>query len=102
MVECQAPLADFVGELSGNRPDRCLGQAVATLRLACFLDEPSAHLPNDTGNDSVQSSLSEDRSNVCRGNQGKGLQVGLVWAGNPKQQRDRIRSCRFEALLPLS
>jgi ADP-heptose:LPS heptosyltransferase len=32
---------------------------------------------------------------------GKTLQVGLVWAGNPKQQRDRMRSCRFEELLPL-
>ena len=32
---------------------------------------------------------------------GQPIQVGLVWAGNPKQQRDRMRSCRFEALLPL-
>jgi hypothetical protein len=31
----------------------------------------------------------------------KPLQVGLAWAGNPKQQRDHMRSCRFEELLPL-
>ncbi len=36
-----------------------------------------------------------------KGTPGKPLRVGLVWAGNPKQQRDRMRSCRFEELLPL-
>jgi tetratricopeptide (TPR) repeat protein len=32
---------------------------------------------------------------------GKALHIGLVWAGNPKQQRDRKRSCPFKELLPL-
>jgi tetratricopeptide (TPR) repeat protein len=32
---------------------------------------------------------------------GRALQVGLAWAGNPSHQRDRLRSCRFEELLPL-
>ncbi|MSO24162.1 MAG: glycosyltransferase, partial [Acidobacteria bacterium] len=32
---------------------------------------------------------------------GQPFRAGLVWAGNPKQQRNGIRSCPFEELLPL-
>ncbi len=29
------------------------------------------------------------------------FRVGIVWAGNPKQKRDYLRSCRLEAFAPL-
>ena len=31
----------------------------------------------------------------------RGFRVGIVWAGNPEQKRDRLRSCRLEDFAPL-
>jgi tetratricopeptide (TPR) repeat protein len=48
--------------------------------------------------------LAADPVDVCRWRdriRGRGLLVGLVWAGNPSQRGDRMRSPRLAAMAPL-
>ena len=86
----------LVKKLFRYRPDRRVGAAFASLRLVCFLDIFQTTL------DTIPSEVPYLRPrHLVQRTPGKPLRVGLVWAGNPKQQRDRMRSCPFEELLPL-
>jgi len=100
VVECQASLADLLKSCSGIDQIVASGQPlphydwhVSLLSLPHIFQTTLETIP------SVVPYL-RPRHPVQRP-PGKRLRVGLVWAGNPKQQRDRMRSCPFEELLPL-
>lgn len=100
VVECQAPLEDLLKSCPGIDQVVASGQPLPGYDWHVSL----MSLPHI-----FQTTLETIPSEVpylgpihpAQRTPGKALQVGLVWAGNPKQQRDRMRSCRFEELLPL-
>ena len=100
VVECQAPLVALLKDCSGVDQVVASGQPlphydwhVSLMSLPHIFQTTLATIPSDTPY--LRTTASVDRK------PGQPNQVGLVWAGNPKQQRDRMRSCRFEDLLPL-
>ena len=100
VVECQAPLAALLKSCSGIDQIVASGQPLPQYDWHVSL----MSLPHI-----FQTTLPAIPSNIpylktigsVERKPGQPIQVGLVWAGNPKQQRDRMRSCQFEALLPL-
>jgi hypothetical protein len=70
--------------------------ALLTLPARCetTLDTIPADIPYLTANP-LETRLWRDRTG------GPGLRVGLVWAGNPSQRGDRMRSPRLAAMAPL-
>jgi len=99
-VECQAPLADLLKSCSGIDQIVASGQSlphydwcVSLMSLPHIFQTTLETIPSEVP-------YLGPRHPIKR-TPGKRLRVGLVWAGNPKQQRDRMRSCPFEELLPL-
>ena len=100
MVECQAPLADLLKSCSGIDQIVASGQPLPHYDWHVSL----MSLPHifQTTLETIPSEVPYLRPpHPVQRTPGRRLRVGLVWAGNPKQQRDRMRSCRFEELLPL-
>jgi tetratricopeptide (TPR) repeat protein len=100
VVECQAPLANWLESCSG------IDQVIASGQPLPYCDWHVSlmSLPHifQTTLETIPSEVPYLRPlHPVRREPGKLLQVGLVWAGSPKHQRDRMRSCRFEELLPL-
>jgi len=100
VVECQAPLADLLKSCSGidqivasGRPLPHYDWHVSLMSLPHIFQTKLETIPSEVP-------YLRPRHPIQRTPR-KPLRVGLVWAGNPKQQRDRMRSCRFEELLPL-
>jgi len=100
VVECQAPLADLLKSCSGIDQVVASGQPlpaydwhVSLMSLPQIFQTTLATIPSDIPYLSPIHRLERTPRQPLR--------VGLVWAGNPKQQRDRMRSCQFERLLPL-
>ena len=100
VVECQAPLADLLESCSGFDQVVASGQPlpaydwhVSLMSLPHIFQTTLETIPSEVPYLSpihrVEKTLAYP------------LRVGLVWAGNPKQQRDRMRSCPFRELLPL-
>jgi hypothetical protein len=99
-VECQAPLVDLLRSCSGIDQVIASGQALPHYNWHVSL----MSLPYifQTTIETIPSEVPYLRPvHPVRRVQGRLLQVGLAWAGNPTHQRDRKRSCRFEELLPL-
>ena len=100
VVECQAPLADLLASCPGI--DRIVASGQALPHYDWHVSLMSLPHIFQTTLETIPSEVPYLRSvHPLQRTRGKGLRVGLVWAGNPKQQRDRIRSCPFNALLPL-
>jgi hypothetical protein len=100
IVECQAPLADLLRTCPGIDQIVASGQALPHYDWHVSL----MNLPHifQTTLETIPAEVPYLRaSHPVRRTPGKALHVGLVWAGNPKQQRDRMRSCLFKELLPL-
>jgi hypothetical protein len=99
-VECQAPLADLLKSCSGIDQIIASGQSlphydwcVSLMSLPHIFQTTLETIPSEVP-------YLRPRHPIQR-TPGTRLRVGLVWAGNPKQQRDRMRSCPFEELMPL-
>ena len=100
VVECQATLADLLKSCSGIDQIVASGQplphydwCVSLMSLPHVFQTTLETIPSEVP-------YLRPRHPVQRMT-GKRLRVGLVWAGNPTQQRDRMRSSPFEELLHL-
>ncbi|MBM3801935.1 MAG: glycosyltransferase family 9 protein [Acidimicrobiia bacterium] len=100
VVECQAPLTGLLEGCKGIDQIVSCGQPlphhdwhISLLSLPYVFQTTLETIPNEV----PYLKLLHTVERVP----GKPLRVGLAWAGNPRQQRDRMRSCRFEELLPL-
>lgn len=100
VVECQAPLKELLKSCPGIDQVVASGQAlphydwhVSLMSLPHIFRTTLETIPSDVPY------LRPIRQVVKA--PGLPLHIGLVWAGNPRQQRDRMRSCPFEELLPM-
>lgn len=101
VVECQATLAGLLKSCPGVDEVIASGQPlpdydwyVSLMSLPHIFQTTLETIPSDVPY------IKPIRSALQR-TPNRPLQVGLAWAGNPKHQRDRLRSCRFGELLPL-
>jgi hypothetical protein len=100
IVECQTPLADLLKSCPSIDQIVASGQPLPHYDWHVSL----MSLPRifQTTLETIPSEVPYLRPlHPVQRKPGKTLQVGLVWAGSPKHQRDRTRSCRFKELLPL-
>ncbi|MEW5773642.1 MAG: tetratricopeptide repeat-containing glycosyltransferase family protein, partial [Thermodesulfobacteriota bacterium] len=104
ILGCQPELAPLLATLPGV--DQV---AVPGARLRFDLHAPLLSLPRlfNTDLDTIPSQVPyiqvpDGASSPLRRRHGKGLDVGLVWAGNPRHTGDALRSIPLRELLPLA
>ncbi len=106
IFECQRPLVDLMRSLAGHYTIVARGDTlppadahVALMSLPMFfkteLDTIPATVP--------YLAAPGEKATLWRGRQkvSDKPKIGLVWAGNPLRQDDRMRSCPLESLMPL-
>lgn len=105
IVETSSPLQRLLPSASGISQIVLRGNTLPPFDYHCPL--MSLPLIFETTIDTIPSSFpylmvsEEKRQAAYCALPGEGLRVGLVWAGNPKNRRDHLRSMPFEEFRPL-